>query len=252
MLERGLAIEPWERDGHRYLSYVESGLGSDEKSWRHSVLAVVSDPTCETCWAALHAATDARGGTFLRQYERKPVARAVYGHLDLTLDPAKEIADSHGWVAYAIGLGTRELRLADLTGRPPAAAAAKPIREEKIDVAWAKWSPLERERYLVRTTLAGYRPEADRTTLPSSVRTPKTWPAIKSAVEQGYLDEAIFMQLLDAALVPEFVAYRRAHSERLFDHVTGFLAVLPSGVGKRRSSQTASAAGVGPGQVALR
>ncbi|HXC49799.1 MAG TPA: tetratricopeptide repeat protein [Candidatus Limnocylindrales bacterium] len=257
MLTRGLAIEPWERDGHRYLSYVETGLGNDEESWRQSVLAVVSDPTCETCWAALRKATDSRGGTFLRQYERKPVARAVYGHLDLELDPVKEIANSRGWIAYAIGLGTRELRRADLSERPSAAAARpqKTLHKEKIDDEWAKWSPLERERYLVRTTLASYRPEADRPPAApsaSSGRTPKTWPTIRNAVDEGYLDEAIFMQLLDAALVPQFVAYRRAHADRLFDHVTNFLAVLPSGVGKRRSSQNARAATVEPQRLALR
>ena len=233
MIGRGLAIEPWDRDGHRYLSYVEKGLGNEDESWRQAVLAVVSDPTCETCWALLRKTTEARGGTFARQYEKKPVARAAEGRLDLELDPVREISRSKGWVAYAIGLGTRELRLASLA----TPAEGKPLRCEKIDLDWASWSPLERERWLVQTTLADYRPEADRRT---AGRTPKTWPVIKSAVDEGYLDEAIFMQLLDAALVPEFVTYRAKHAERLVDHVTSFLAVLPSGVGRRRSSESAS------------
>src|SRR5205085_5101068 len=57
-------------------------------------------------------------------------------------------------------------------------------------------------------------------------------------------------QLLDAALVPEFVAYRARHADRLFDHVTSFLAVLPSGVGKRRSSHTASIGAPDGGELA--
>jgi tetratricopeptide (TPR) repeat protein len=232
MIRRGLELDLWNREGHRFLSYAEASLGNDEESWREAVLAVVSDPTCETCWALLKQVTTERGGSFNRQYERKPVAKAVEGRLDLELDPFEEISSSKGWVAYAINLGTRALR-ANLCELP---AGKTRLRKDTLDVSWATWSPLERERFLVRTTLEQYDPAADRR---SPGRSPKTWPVIKNAVEQGFLDEAIFMQLLDSALAPQFVAYRQRHAERLFDHVTAFLAVLPSGVGKRRSSQSA-------------
>jgi hypothetical protein len=61
----------------------------------------------------------------------------------------------------------------------------------------------------------------------AGTRPPRTWPTIKRAAADGYLDEAIFMHLLDAALVPEFVEFRRNHSDRLIEYVSRYLAVLP-------------------------
>jgi hypothetical protein len=52
------------------------------------------------------------------------------------------------------------------------------------------------------------------------------WRLLDAAEREGYLDEAIFILMLDEALVPEFLEYREAHLHRLSDYVERHLAPL--------------------------
>ena len=49
------------------------------------------------------------------------------------------------------------------------------------------------------------------------------WSMLARAEEGGYLDEAIFLHLLDAALAEEYPTYREKHGERLTSYVEALI-----------------------------
>jgi tetratricopeptide (TPR) repeat protein len=219
---RGLALDPWNRSGHRFLSDAEIGLGNREAAWDHLVLAVLSDPTYEAGWEYLKQATLAQGGTFHRQYEFKTAAWMDGETLRVRLDSMAARPFPKEWVLYFEPGPARS----DAAARVASGGMTDPPQE-----------PLARKRRILVSLLDE---EYDPDNVRPSTRPSKMWPAFAQARKEGFLDEAIFLHLLDASLVPEYVAYREKSRARLVEYVERFLAVRPRGVGDGPKSNTAS------------
>src|SRR5258706_2506571 len=68
---KALAVDPWNREAHRFLSDTEVRLQDGEEAVHHLVLAVVSDPIYEAGWSALRTYAGAMGRKWNRVYGDK-------------------------------------------------------------------------------------------------------------------------------------------------------------------------------------
>lgn len=95
------------------------------------------------------------------------------------------------------------------------------------DLAYANRSdaspdPLVRLRHVVRDALVTTREIVDTRGTPA----PPELLALEAARDAGFLDEAILVQFIDAALAPAYVEHRRLHADRMVEFVTRFVAPL--------------------------
>lgn len=221
LFREGLRRDPWQRSGHRFLSDTESHLGNPAAAHAEAVLAVLSDPSYQTGWQWLKDFTVNHGGKWNRSFAVKPTARhGADGKMVVTIeaDPGSETSrdgEKTLWLAYAM------LRVAETSG-------GKYGRADWPPPSWEQRSPLERERLRVaeilsiRDAVVARSPEAESS----------FWRHIATARVAGFLDEAIYLNLLDAELVPEYVAYRAEQPDRLVRYMREQLAPLPTLPGK--------------------
>lgn len=190
-------VDPWNREGHRFLADAEWRLAHREAALREVALAIVSDPTYEAAWASLRNLAEASGRDYLRLYREKATV-AVFPEEDrteLTIPPGVDDASEMAWIAY-------------LTVR----AAA--IDERGLDVPDP--DRLASERHAVEETLkileevSASDPEAEQDPF---------WVQIARARDAGFLDEAIFLHLLEADLVPAYLDARAEGADRLVTYV---------------------------------
>jgi len=174
---KALAVDPWNREAHRFLSDTEAQLKNGEAAVRHMVLAVVSDPIYEAGWSALRTYADALGKKWNRVYgDRRPDPRSP---------------DGVSWMAYEEAKANA--RTADAP--PPSALAI--------------------EREAVKTAL-----QASRTVEASASNGQGAfWSMMARAEHAGFLDEAIFIHMLDAELAGEYPAFREQNAESLASYL---------------------------------
>ncbi|HEX4825894.1 MAG TPA: tetratricopeptide repeat protein [Candidatus Polarisedimenticolaceae bacterium] len=136
--------------------------------------------------------------------------------LTVVSDPMYEA----GWSAlrlYGTALGHKWKRVfgnRNVEPRGADAAAWVAYINAKADAADGK-SALAVERAAVKRALAAARETEPG---PSRVTSP-FWAMIERADQAGYLDEAIFLHLFDAALAGEYPEFREKHSQRLSRYV---------------------------------
>jgi tetratricopeptide (TPR) repeat protein len=170
---KALAVDRWNRKGHRFLADTEVQLKDGEAAVHQLVLAVVSDPVYEAGWSALRMYATALD----RRWNR------VYG--DRKADPGN--ADGASWSIYG------EAKANVLTADP------KPK------------SALAIEREAVKTAL-----QAARRSEASAARQPGAfWSMMARAEDAGFLDEAIFIHMLDEPLAAEYPAFREKNADSL-------------------------------------
>jgi len=206
LFEKGIALAPWYGPGHRFLA--DTLAKSDpERGYHEAVLAVLSDPTYEAGWATLKDFTLGLNGTWLRAYGEKPrVAEGAKDGLNIIL-PApgeKKDPDDVAWMMYALGKAAAMLpQTPDGSGKPQAAPAR---------------TPLEREKQAVLTVLQDRRERGEKTSF---------WDMMGRAERAGFLEEAIYVHLLDEDLLPGYLELREKGRDRLVRYVETVLAPLP-------------------------
>jgi tetratricopeptide (TPR) repeat protein len=221
MFERALVADPWLRSGHRFLADTEAKLGNADAALRQAELAVVSDPTYEAAWASLRLIADGTHREWNRVYSSKtlvdvdPASRKV----TVTIPGARptekdspEAADAAAWTAYGafLGYAIGEGKVIETD------AAGKPVTRS-IDLA--AMSALEIERRATRSTLQTIR----ETKKPAG----RFWTMMARADAAGYLDEAIFLHMLDARLAAEYPAFREKDGGRLTAYLETLIAPRP-------------------------
>lgn len=239
---KALDVEPWDRSTHRFLADTEARLGNTDAALSQVALAVVSDPTYEAAWATLRSFAFGSGRSYLRVYGEKATVseEATEGrHRNVTIslpmppgdsspaqaaaseddeetspgadqeapgnadDDPEPMTDLVGWAIYAT------LKALPL---PEAAADEGTTAEQSADAAApspARLSPFELERKAVTAVLEGLTPGPES----------PFWSMLDRAQAAGFVDEAIYLHLLDENLVEEFRAFRDAHADRLVDYL---------------------------------
>jgi tetratricopeptide (TPR) repeat protein len=217
---RGLQLDPWNRSGHRFLADCETHLGEAAQAYQSAVLAVVSDPTYEAGWQFLKELTRTLGGQWHRRAEPKPRIGQDNGKPTVTLSPFYETkASLTAWMAY----GVMRWRFTEGPQTEPKTegkeSSAKLLSQEE----WKRMSPVERERFLVSESLDLYA----KFTTDNPGTTAVFWETFQKAAHAGFMDEAIYMHLMDGDLAPSYPTYRMEHTARLIEYVTKVIAPLP-------------------------
>lgn len=161
---KALAVDPWNREAHRFLADTELQLRNADAAVHELVLAVVSDPSYESGWMALRMYATALGRKWNRVYGQKKTE--------------SKGADGASWVAYRAAKGN----------------------------AKSGASALAIERAAVRSAL--------KTPAPGPF-----WSMMSRADRAGYLDEAIFIHMLDSSLAAEYPTYREKNAEKLASYL---------------------------------
>jgi tetratricopeptide (TPR) repeat protein len=209
-LSEGLKRDPWDRSGHLFLSDVYRQSGDLELAYLHASLAVLSDPSYEFGWEQLKELASGRGRELLRPTNRRGVVRLDgKGNPEVVLPLGTDPNSSEA--QFWLGLGLVEVT--ELKERAKEAAAKQ-----------ANQSPLGRDRARVKENLVFQRHLIEKDPSKRS----KIMDVVEEAVQKGYLDEAIFLCLIDARLAREFIAYREKHRERLLEYIASILAPLSS------------------------
>ncbi len=207
LFEKGLAKAPWYGPGHRFLADTLARSENWEGGYHEAVLAVLSDPTYEAGWLTLRDFITGRDGVWQRVYGDKPRVKADGGKVNLNL-PSSFSDNSGGseWMMYGLL-------------KAGAALPEEPAPGEKKPAPAAPKTALERERVAVLGVLESRRPKASS---PSPF-----WDMMDRAERAGFLDEAIYLHLLDEELVPGYREHREKNRERLVRYVETVLAPLP-------------------------
>jgi tetratricopeptide (TPR) repeat protein len=169
LFSKALAVDPWNREAHRFLSDTEVQLRNLDGAVHHLALSVVSDPIYEAGWSALRAYAAAVGRSWNRVYGDR---RADSGN-----------ADGAFWEAY---------RAAKFKSRSTQTGSASALATER---------------------------EAVKAALKTAGEAGPFWSMMSRAEAAGFLDEAIFLHLLDASLSTEYPAFREKNAQRLAAYV---------------------------------
>ncbi|MDP9120687.1 MAG: tetratricopeptide repeat protein [Acidobacteriota bacterium] len=200
LLEKTLVKNPWHAQAHRFLSDTLERLGLIDAAYHETVLAVLSDPTYEAGWSSLRRKVVSRRGTWMRFAAAKPEVKAEPKQkIEITVT-LKEGPDSFAWNMYSVAKAG--------TWAPPAQGAPVSPR-----------TALEREREAIRTVFAAQK-EKGLTASPF-------WDMMARADRAGFLDESIFVHLLDRDLLAEYRAFCDGSRDRLVRYVETILAPLP-------------------------
>ncbi|HEX3129240.1 MAG TPA: tetratricopeptide repeat protein [Thermoanaerobaculia bacterium] len=205
LFEKGLAKAPWYAPGHRFLSDALAKSQDWEGGYHEAVLAVLSDPTYEAGWLTLRDFITGRDGVWQRAYGDKPQVKTDGGNVNLSLpaDLSANRPDGPEWIAYGLFKVGADL---------PAPGEKKPAKA-------APKTPLERERVAVLGVLETRRSQ--------SAKPSPFWDMMDRAERAGFLDEAIYLHLLDEELVSGYREHREKNRERLVRYVETVLAPLP-------------------------
>jgi tetratricopeptide (TPR) repeat protein len=205
LFKQALRLDPWHREAHRFYTTVWERRGQTARAYEQAVLAVVADPTYELAWHALKEQTLRLAGQWRRVRNYRPsVTRGDDGKPNIVLPAELGKTVEKRWTIW-VGMGFTEASLL--------ADGAAPSSE------------IERARRVVETAVRFTR---HLSTKEPEARSPE-FLALEAAMDAGFLDEAIFIGLLDARLAADYVRYRNQQSERLVDYVKRFVAPLPGG-----------------------
>ncbi len=201
---KSLELEPFFWRAHRFASDTHHRLGDLPNTYRSAMLSVACNPTYANGWDYLGQTMDNYGGTLRYVTVDWPGPVANEGGPVIAVTPPEDDSDEASFESA--------LMLIYNMGRVP------------IDEETQGMSPLELERRAVEIGLSflaerGVTGEFERPML-------QAWQLLARASADGMLDEAIFMLRLDESLLPEFIAFREAHLDRLIVYTATHLAVL--------------------------
>jgi tetratricopeptide (TPR) repeat protein len=219
LFTKALTIDPWNRAGHRVLADTEAKLENGDAVIRQLELAVISDPVYEAAWSSLRKYATVMGRKWNRAYGTKTVVTRgpdANGKQSVNIavptpkksnSPDSKDGDDMLWIGYGM---TKASVLGGSTFDSD--SAGKPV-ERKLDPD--KMSALEIERESVKSALQIAREvEAGSGDKPGPF-----WSMMARAEKGGYLDEAIFLHMLDAPLAAEYGAFREKNSERMVTYI---------------------------------
>ncbi|MFT5680072.1 MAG: tetratricopeptide (TPR) repeat protein [Myxococcota bacterium] len=189
--QKSLDLDPCYWPAHRFWADTLLKEGNLIGARDRAALAVACNPEYDIGWRFLEVITEKGGGTFRWSPIDKP-------------PPPEPDAEQANIIMTPQGLFSGAAGLMYQISRTKA--------EERGG------SPLEVERSAVELTL---------TALPGGGEASgPLWLRLSEAQDAGYLDEAIFIFLLDEALLPEFLAYRTEKFDRLSRYITELLAPM--------------------------
>jgi tetratricopeptide (TPR) repeat protein len=218
----GLQRRPWDRSGLRFLADAELRLGNPEVAYHHAVLAILSDPTYEAGWAFLKDIALLLRGEWKRVPNLRPSVsfdKEGKPRVVLPFDPKKL---PEGEVFFWVGLALSEADELRGSRRQPARTDQHnepPALEGNVSPA-----RLERTRRILESNLEFVEAEIAK----DSSKDSKAFRVFANARKAGYLDEAIFILLLNKELASEYVAFREKGLDRLVRYVKTMLAPVPS------------------------
>lgn len=254
IFKKAIALDPWNKMGHRYLARVEYMLGNKEEALREAALAVISDPAYEAGWSSILLISKWMERSWHRVYGEKPVFEKKYSEdRVLTIrvmlpsadyedetgteeksgkdrtkptvevivpssgehesDDEKAESDLVGWMGYGVtrgGVYTGSITEHDENGDPV-------LREVDPDTM----TPFEIEKTSVKSALQIMH-ELD----PESKKNAPFWSMMARAEKAGFLDEAIFLHMIDKDLVPEYLEFREKNVERLITYILTLIIPL--------------------------
>ncbi|HXC50526.1 MAG TPA: tetratricopeptide repeat protein [Candidatus Limnocylindrales bacterium] len=200
MFREAIAIDPWNRAAWRYLSDAENRLGNRTAAWEAALFAVLSDPDYQMGWVTLDYCS---AKPIERIYVVKPrLARTNDGKITINIpsvDPTYPDAEAGrlAWISYGV-----------LLNLPVVAVESR----------------LDRERRLVLRALDAYQEIG----LDKGKKASPLWDELKSANAAGFLDEAIFVRLIDKELAPDYAEFRNTHRARLIEYMKRFVTQPPA------------------------
>jgi hypothetical protein len=190
-----LELDPWNRAAHRYLSDTEAKLGNTYAAWEHAMLAVLSDPNYQMAWMTLGERTTGGPAALRRVRADKPY---ITEEGALTWFTDWPDSDRQAWMGYGMALQT-------------------------LDTAGKSHLEIERERVEWAIGPRG------KTPANASVAQPGFWDLMAEARSAGYLDEAIFVHLIDKPMADEYAAFRTKNRQRLVDYMKKMVSPPPAG-----------------------
>lgn len=222
LFEKAVAADPWNTHARRMLSRVEMRLGDSDAAFHSGAWAILGDPQSEASWSALRSLAEQTGRDWHRVYEQKPQVGAGKnpGDTSIVLPVSGDDEDDKEEMK---GLSKEERRRAKKEKKAQAEAQSAALVpwmtysfSKALAVSEAKKSPLEIEREAIESALQSSK-EA------GSAGTP-FWAMLHRARDAGFLEEAMYLHLMDAQLAEPYRRYREAHADRLLAYLTTVLA----------------------------
>ncbi len=184
--QHSLSLDPCYWPAHRFWADTLLKEGDLVGARDRTAVAVACNPEYDIGWRFLEVITTRGGGAF----RWVPVSKPAIS------DPSDDLpADG-----------------------PFSGAAGQLYRTSRASAAAEGGSVLQIERSAVERTLAALPGGGDASG--------PLWQRLSEAQDAGYLDEAIFIFLLDEALLAEFLEYRSENLSRLSRYITEQLAPL--------------------------
>ncbi|MCB9742619.1 MAG: tetratricopeptide repeat protein [Alphaproteobacteria bacterium] len=196
LYQQSLDLDPCFWPAHRFIADARAHQGRMDQALEEAARAVACNPSYGFGWTFLDALAMRAGGVSLRVDVDKPAILPTPEGAELLLPN-----EQHQAPGFRGGIGLLY-------------ATAKVSAGDTL-------SPLQRERAAVRQVLVFVRQSAAE--LPDEDLA--IWALLAQADAEGYLDEAIFVLLLDEDLLPEFLEYRDRNLERLVRYVRSYLVV---------------------------
>lgn len=190
-----LELDPWNRAAHRYLSDTEARLGNAYSAWEHAMLAVLSDPNYQMAWVSLGERTSGGPAALRRVRADKPYVNEDGALVVYTSDWPD--ADRQAWMSYGLALQYDET----------AGKSALQVERDRVDTALRSHG----------MPVAG-----------SSGAARSFWDRMAEAKEAGYLDEAIFVHLIDKPMAAEYAAFRDRNRQRLVEYIEKMVSLPPA------------------------
>lgn len=189
--QESISLDPCYWPAHRFWADTLLKEGDLVGARDHTATAVACNPEYDIGWRFLEVITQEGDGAFRWVPIDKP------GAPEHGADQASVVVASEG---------------------PFSGAAGLVYQMSRATAAGEGGSALEIERSAVERTLA---------TLPGGGEASgPLWLRLSEAQDAGYLDEAIFIFLLDEALLPEFLTYRAENLDRLSRYIAELLAPM--------------------------
>lgn len=215
-LLEALQGDAWNRIGHRFLTGVYLRTGDRPAAYRSAMMSVLSDPTYNAGWTALREVTQSLGG----RWHWQPSVRAVVTKGD---NGKPHVVFPSEFRHHTEGLKSFWLALALAEGAEFGGATSFGGRALRPDAATA----LDRDRARLEVALDF----GEKIAKESPAKDSRLRRVFDAARRQGFLDEAIFVHLLDERLAREYPAFRERRFERLVKYLSTFVAPTdPDGV----------------------
>ncbi len=218
-MEEALARDPWMREGQRYFADLERTDGRLDSALHHALLAILSDPTYEQGWFTLRQIATQKGAEWRRIRSLRATVRVDVPAHPAVILPPELLNRPKGLEAFWLSIAFQEVT--ELKEAATHSQAPRPRTSAEVRAHPASGTSLEAERRRVKEAVGFCRHLARDKTLAVA---PECL-LFDRATSDGYLDEAIFIHLMDTHLVPEYQAYREQHQDRLLEYMQRYLVV---------------------------